>query len=114
MMTEHLSGTSRTVDRVLETYTTGTSGCVERIERRVNREHKALKKRCDDDSKQFAQEVDTSKKAIQKSNSKREKALSRQEEEAAERQMLYKRASSSIQAFQNRVLGGRGLGNGGV
>lgn len=113
-MTEHLGGANRTVGHVLEAYTTGTSGCVERIERRVNREQKALKKRCDDDIKQFAQEVVTSKKAIQKDNSKREKALSRQEEEAAERQMLYRRASSSLQAFQNQVLGGRGVGNGGV
>ncbi|KFH48726.1 hypothetical protein ACRE_003400 [Hapsidospora chrysogenum ATCC 11550] len=114
MMTEHLSRANRTVDGVLEAYTVGTSGCVERIERRVNREQKTLKKRYDDDSKQFVQEVDTSKKAIQKGNSKREKALSQQDEEAAERQVLYKRASSSVQAFQNTALGGRSLGKGGV
>lgn len=113
-MTEHLGRANRTVDGVLEAYNVGTLGCVERIERRVNREQKALKKRYDDDSKQFVQEVDTSKKAIQKGNSKREKTLSRQEEEAAERQVLYKRASNSVQAFQNTALGGRGLGKGGV
>lgn len=109
-MTERLDGSNQTVDKVIETYQEGTTGCIKKIGRRLNTEHDTLSKQWDADSGRFRQSVDKSKEAIRGHSTERNRAIPRLQQESGERQMTYDRASSSLRAFQRHVTSGRGLG----
>lgn len=105
-MTERIDSANEAVDNVIEMYKEGTTGCIKKIEQRLNTEHNALSKQWDGDGKRFGQSVDKSKDALRGGATERKKSMSELEQGSEVRQILYDQVSSSLRAFQRKVLSG--------
>lgn len=113
-MIKRLDSANDAVDKVIDTYKAGTTGCVEKIKRRLNKERDSLSKQWDDDGKRFHRSVEESKEALKSGTAEKKNAMSKLEQDSKERQMLYDQASSSLRAFQRHILSGRDIERAGV
>lgn len=106
-MTKNLNDAGDKVHNVVDAYNHGTSGCVERIERRFNREHDTLMKQWDEDGKKFSQSVGKARGVIRRRSERQRRSMLELQQSSTDRAVLYDRAIDSLRSFHDRLLNER-------
>lgn len=106
MITQRLYESEEGPEDTVEAYEAGTSKCVQRIQHRLNREHKKLLEQWKDHSELFGQVVEKVKRPILDAATARSNSAQGSEQTIAKRQRLYDQASRNLRAFHNQVMRG--------
>lgn len=95
------------VDKVVDVYSEGVSGCVDKMRERLGNERDELARQWRTDGSAFRQTVEESKAAMEQSRDERRKSMLELEKDVAERDALYDGVRRSIGAFQERIAHGK-------
>lgn len=90
----------------IHAYEDGTTRCVERIERRLDREQVMLMKQWDSDKKRFNRCVSKAKRYIESTHEARRETVFTFRRDVAQRELLYDQANNSLRAFHRQVTRG--------
>merc|ERR1712000_372244 len=77
LITQRLTQSEKDIGNAVGSYQRGTGDCIERIKRRLEREHKLLVEQWDDDGRQFERAIWRARQPFQEARKTRKQTISR-------------------------------------